>query len=148
MSKMKLLLHVVQNLQSLAASLEELCNAIGGSEMISDVPDGTARPPDSLPSIEQMPARAPMYTDETKPARAPMYTDETKPASALVYTDEKKPDNEPPLSIVDLRAFVAERSTPENRPKIKAILNSHGVNKLTELPEDKYETVMREVAAI
>ena len=46
------------------------------------------------------------------------------------------------------RAYVAERSTPENRPKIKALLTKHGVNKLTELPEDQYEALKREVAAL
>ena len=55
---------------------------------------------------------------------------------------------EKPLSLVELRAYVAERSTPENRPKIKALLTKHGVNKLTELPEDQYEALKREVAAL
>ena len=54
----------------------------------------------------------------------------------------------PPTTIVELRAFVAERSTPENRPKIKAILERHGVRKLTELPESRYAAVMDEVAAL
>ena len=55
---------------------------------------------------------------------------------------------EPKLTIVDLRAFVAARSTPENRPKIKAILTKYGVKKLTELPENQYEAVKNEVAAL
>ena len=46
------------------------------------------------------------------------------------------------------RAFVAERSTPENRPKIRAILEKHGVRKLTELQESQYAAVMDEVAAL
>ena len=50
------------------------------------------------------------------------------------------------LTIVELRAFVAERSTPENRPKIKAILTRFGVGKLTELTEDQYQAVKAEVA--
>lgn len=54
----------------------------------------------------------------------------------------------PPTTIVELRAFVAERSTPENRPKIKAILERHGVRKLTELQESQYAAVMSEVAAL
>ena len=54
----------------------------------------------------------------------------------------------PPTTIVELRAFVAERSTPENRPKIKAILEKHGVRKLTELPESRYAAIMDEVAAL
>ena len=54
----------------------------------------------------------------------------------------------PKLTIVELRAFVAERSTPENRAKIKAILNRYGVRKLTELKETQYEAVKNEVAAL
>ena len=54
----------------------------------------------------------------------------------------------PGTTIVELRAFVAERSTPENRPKIKAILERYGVRKLTELPESQYAAVMDEVAAL
>ena len=53
-----------------------------------------------------------------------------------------------PFQIDDLRAFVAERSTPENRPKIRAILEKHGVRKLTELQESQYAAVMDEVAAL
>ena len=51
----------------------------------------------------------------------------------------------PKLTIVELRAFVAECSTPENRPKIKAILGQFGVKKLTELREEQYGAVMAEV---
>ena len=54
----------------------------------------------------------------------------------------------PKLTIVELRAFVAARSTPENRPKIKAILTKYGVKKLTELQESQYEAVKNEVAAL
>ena len=58
------------------------------------------------------------------------------------------PVSEPKLTIVELRAFVAARSTPENRPKIKAILTKYGVKKLTELQESQYEAVKNEVAAL
>ena len=105
MSKMKLLLDVVQDLRVLATSLETMAGAITGTEAAPEPP------PSAVP-----------------PAEAPTSV--------------------PKLTIVELRAFVAERSTPENRPKIKAVLSAHGVNKLTELPEDKYETVMQEVAAL
>lgn len=54
----------------------------------------------------------------------------------------------PQMTIVELRAFVAERSTPENRTKIKAILTKYGVKKLTELKESQYEAVKNEVAAL
>ena len=58
------------------------------------------------------------------------------------------PVSEPKLTIVELRAFVAARSTPENRPRIKAILTKYGVKKLTELQESQYEAVKNEVAAL
>ena len=54
----------------------------------------------------------------------------------------------PKLTLVELRAFVAERSTPENRPKIKEILGQFGVKKLTELREDQYSAVMAEVRKV
>lgn len=71
------------------------------------------------------------------------------PYDAPTPFDEKPAAPEKPkLSIVELRAFVAERSTPENRAKIKAILGKYGVRKLTELKETQYEAVKNEVAAL
>ena len=61
---------------------------------------------------------------------------------------DEKPADTPKLTIVELRAFVAARSTPENRPKIKEILTRYGVKKLTELSENQYEVVKNEVAAL
>ena len=52
------------------------------------------------------------------------------------------------LTIAEVRAYVAERTKPENRAQIRAILKSFGVTKLTELPEDKYEAMMTEVAKL
>ena len=52
------------------------------------------------------------------------------------------------LTIAEVRAYVAERTKPENRAQIRAILKSFGVAKLTELPEDKYEAMMAEVAKL
>ena len=61
---------------------------------------------------------------------------------------DEKPEDAPKLTIVELRAFVAARSTPENRPKIKELLTKYGVKKLTELQESQYEAVKNEVAAL
>ena len=104
MSRTKLALDVVQDLRSLADSIEVLANAIV---------DGAPEQPAT----------------------------NTSPETQTTVTEK-------PLSLVELRAYVAERSTPENRPKIKALLTKHGVNKLTELPEDQYEALKREVAAL
>ena len=60
------------------------------------------------------------------------------------------PEAEPgkKLTIAEVRAYVAERTRPENRAQIRAILKSFGVSKLTELPEDKYDAMMAEVAKL
>lgn len=60
------------------------------------------------------------------------------------------PEAEPgkKLTIAEVRAYVAERTRPENRAQIRAILKGFGVAKLTELPEDKYEPMMAEVAKL
>ena len=60
------------------------------------------------------------------------------------------PEAEPgkKLTIAEVRAYVSERTKPENRAQIRAILKSFGVAKLTELPEDKYEAMMAEVAKL
>ena len=111
MSKMKLALDVVENLRSLADSLETLANAAAG-----EVPDQSA-------PTQAAPTNQPAAVAQPAPA-------------------------EPRLTLVELRAFVAERSSPENRPKIKAILGKFGVSKLTELPEERYEALKREVEAL
>ena len=64
------------------------------------------------------------------------------------FDDKSAAPEKPKLTIVELRAFVAEHSTPENRAKIKAILGKYGVRKLTELKEAQYEAVKNEVAAL
>ena len=65
--------------------------------------------------------------------------------------NEPMPTNAPPAkkyTITEVRAYVAERTKPENRAQIKAILKGFGVAKLTELPEDKYADLISEVAKL
>ena len=52
------------------------------------------------------------------------------------------------ITLAELRAYVAERSSPQTRPKIKEILTRFGAAKLTELPEEQYAAVMDEVAKL
>ena len=79
---------------------------------------------------------------------APEQSDALEQPATNMSPETQTTATEKPLSLVELRAYVAECSTPENRPKIKALLTKHGVNKLTELPEDQYEALKREVAAL
>ena len=87
------------------------------------------------PDVENRPAPSQGATGASIAPQTPAAAQQTAPQT-------------PPLDLVMLRAFVAERSTPENRAKIKAILTRYGVRKLTELRESQYEAVRNEVAAL
>ncbi|MEG0270943.1 MAG: hypothetical protein RR505_04885 [Raoultibacter sp.] len=121
MSRTKMALDVVQSLRSLADSLETLVNAAVG-----DMPNDptTINAATVTPPVNATPSTT---TTPTQPTTIPA---------------------EKPPTLVELRAFVSQRSTPENRSKIKALLTQHGVNKLTELPEDHYAALMHEVEAL
>ncbi|MDO4568730.1 MAG: hypothetical protein Q4B99_07240 [Clostridia bacterium] len=124
MSKTKLALDVARDLRSLADSLEALANAAAGY-----VPEREA--------AEREAPEQPTPTNQAVPARNTPQSDRRETQSNA---------STPTPTIVELRAFVAERSTPQNRPKIKAILTRYGVKKLTELPEEHYAAVKAEVA--
>ena len=77
--------------------------------------------------------------------------DNRKPATQIPsapVAESLAPDAPKPPTLVELRAFVAARSTSQTRPKIRALLAGHGVAKLTDLPESAYLDVMREVEAL
>ena len=87
-------------------------------------------------------------TEGFTPYDGPTPFDEKPGSAASAAAPVAASSPAPKLTIVELRAFVAARSTPENRPKIKAILTRYGVKKLTELSESQYEAVKNEVAAL
>ena len=120
MSKIKMLLDVVQDMRRLTDSLETLARAIEGPE--EEQSATSEKPAEAKQSAEQLPSA---------------------PVAATSAPDAPKPP-----TLVELRAFVAERSTPQTRPKIRALLAGHGVAKLTDLPESAYLDLMREVEAL
>ena len=132
MSKIKMLQDVVQDLRSLTDSLEALANVI-------EEPEGT-----QIDVVRTEPAAiVPEQTAESVPAANPQQTAEPQQTAA-----ETAPAAPKPPTLVELRAFVAARSTPQTRPKIRALLAGHGVAKLTDLPESAYLDLMREVEAL
>lgn len=127
MSKIKILLDVVQDLRSLTDSLEALANVI-------EEPEGT--------QIDVV-RTEPVTTAPGQTAESQQIATET---ASIVGTSA--PAAPKPPTLVELRAFVAERSTPQTRPRIRALLAGHGVAKLTDLPESAYLDLMREVEAL
>ena len=127
MSKIKMLLDVVQDMRRLTDSLEALARAIAE-------PEGTQGIQEEQPT-----------TVQGQPAEKKQSA-ERMPSAPVAATSA--PDASKPPTLVELRAFVAERSTPQTRPRIRALLAGHGVAKLTDLPESAYLDLMREVEAL
>lgn len=135
MSRIKMLLDVVRDLHSLTDSLETLAHAMEGKD--EEQTEIGAAPEQSTP---EQPATEQPATEQTTTEQS------TQEQPAKPVTEAPERPGQPTL--VELRAFVAERSTPQNRPRICALLAKHGVAKLTKLPESAYLDLMREVEAL
>ena len=127
-------------------------------QMLQDIATHARAMADAMQAIvddcaEQLAQRKAAGESEESIMNEPFQQSGMTPYDGPTPFDEKTPSappapEKPKLTIVELRAFVAERSTPENRTKIKAILTKYGVKKLTELKETQYEAVKNEVAAL
>ena len=133
MSKIKMLLDVVQDLRSLTDSLEALAHAI-------EEPEGTQIDVVRTEPVATAPEQIAESVQPTEPVRTA-----AEPASVAGNPAPAVPKTP---TLVELRAFVAARSTPQTRPKIRALLAGYGVAKLTDLPENAYLDLMREVEAL
>ena len=126
-------------------------------QMLQDIATHAHAMADAMQAIvddcaEQLARRKAAGESEESIMNEPFQKETKQPDGFIPYDGptpfDEKPTYTPKLTIVELRAFVAARSTPENRPKIKAILTRYGVKKLTELQESQYEAVKNEVAAL
>ena len=133
MSKIKMLLDVVQDLRSLTDSLEALANVI-------EEPDGTQIDAARTEPVATASEQTAEPVQPTEPVRTA--------AEPAPVADIPAPAAPKPPTLVELRAFVAARSTPQTRPRIRALLAGYGVAKLTDLPESGYLDLMREVEAL
>ena len=133
MSKIKMLQDVVQDLRSLTDSLEALANVI-------EEPDGTQIDAARTEPVATAPEQTAEPVQPTEPVRTA--------AEPAPVADTPAPAAPKPPTLVELRAFGAARSTPQTRPRIRALLAGHGVAKLTDLPESDYLDLMREVEAL
>ena len=74
-----------------------------------------------------------------------MFSEES---TALPEKPETKKPEPTTLSFTDLRAKLAEKSREGFTAEIKAILNSHGAEKLSAIQLEDYEAVLKEVEAL
>ncbi len=145
MSQMKRVLDVVQDLRSLADSIAALAGTAAeehtgtaAEEHTGNISDRTEPATTSTATTAQ---EAPKSPEQFKPTTDAAQSDEER-------TGRPQPAAQPKLSIAELRAYVAERSTPENRPRIRAILARYGVAKLTDLADEHYAALKAEVDAL
>lgn len=126
-------------------------------QMLQDIATHAHAMADAMQAIvddcaEQLARRKAAGESEESIMNEPFQKETKQPDGFIPYDGstpfDEKPADTPKLTIVELRAFVAARSTPENRPKIKEILTKYGVKKLTKLQESQYEAVKNEVAAL
>ena len=125
MGKMKLLLDVIGDLRSLADSLQAVADAAADSgaaaEMAADEAGGTG-----------------------KPAKAAG----RKAVSKKAKTAEKQEPEEKTLTLEEVRGVLAEKSRAGHTEEVRALLNKHGADKLSEIDPAEYPALLAEGEAL
>ena len=154
MSKTKLLLDLIADIRNVADDLE----ALAGCEAESSIPGQTEIPvaqgkcsecPDPTPSHTISPTVSPTATPTTPDPETPSAL--SAPAAQLQPNERINPYTGEivRLDLPILRMLAAEKAkTKEQKAQMKALLQKHGVSKLTELPITDYFAFQKEVEAI
>ena len=125
MGKMKLLLDVIGDLRSLADSLQAVADAAADSG-----------------------AAAEMAADETEETGKPAKAAGRKAAAKKVKPAEKQEPEEKPLTLEEVRAVLAEKSCAGHTEEVRALLNKHGADKLSEIDPAEYAALLAEGEAL
>ena len=135
MSKTKLLLDLVTDIRSVADDLEAICQCMADNDT----------------EAATVTAGSPAKTGEAH-ANTPA-PDTAPPSNGNGLAPNERIDPETgeisTLDLPTLRALAASKAqTKEQKAQMKALLQKHGVGKLTELPLSDYFDFQKEVAAI
>ncbi len=128
MSRIKLLLDVVQDMRSLADSLQAVADAVADSDAAGAEMTVTKE------------------SEETgKAGRAGKTTKNTakKEAKAAKQGPEEKP-----LTLEEVRAVLAEKSRSGHTEEVRALLNKHGADKLSEIDPAEYPVLLAEAEVL
>ena len=129
MSKTKLLLDLITDIRSVADDLETLCNSWADNDGPAAA-ETTGTPKQTVETPSAVPA-------ESSGKLAP--NERIDPVTGEIVT----------LDLLTLRALAASKAqTKEQKAQMKALLQKHGVAKLTELPLTDYFAFQKEVEAI
>ena len=122
MGKVKLLLDVIGDLRSLADSLQAVADAVADSGA----------------------AEAEMTTTE-EPEETGKAGRAGKTAKNTAKKDAKE---EKPLTLEEVRAVLAEKSRSGHTEEVRALLNKHGADKLSEIDPAEYAALLAEAEVL
>ena len=137
MSKTKLLLDLVDCLRNLTGTLEEITACIAGNEP-TEAEQSNTHAGNAAPAVPSSPASQPTPVSDNNPHGLPP-NERMDPVTGEITR----------LDLPTLRALAASKAqTKEQKAQMKALLQKHGVAKLTELPLSDYFAFQEEVEAI
>lgn len=122
MSKVKLLLDVVQDMRSLADSLQAVADAMTENEP-ADTPAENAG-------------------KKTKKADSKKTAKEEPVASPSPAPDKK------PLTLEEVRAVLAEKSRAGHTAEVRELLNKHGADKLSDIDPAEYAALLADAEVL
>lgn len=140
MSKVKLVLEVVEDLKSLANSIECLVCALEGNESVEKPKEKTKK--------KSMDQTAEIITSNDN---GNVNNDEHHSKDLEIDESSKEKIESPGEyrpSLEEVREAMAEKSRDGHREALRAILTKYGVNNLTTLDSKFYADVLKEVGAI
>jgi hypothetical protein len=121
MSKIKLLLDVIVDVQHLGESLTAYANALTASDKLEDNDFKQIYPP-----------------EETEIS--------TKPEEDTI--PDNQPETEKEIAIEEVRAVLGEKMRNGYSAEAKALLMKHGADKLSKIKESEYAALLKEAEAI
>lgn len=145
MSKIKLALDVVEDLKSLAESIETLVHAMGGNGPINEDLDSTSEvnKPTTEVDKESAKKKSKPKAKVEKPVNAEQEIEESEAEEVPVEVPEEK---QPTLE--EVRAAMADKSRDGHREAVKAIITKYGANNLSSLEPKHYAAALKEVGEL
>ena len=126
MSKIKLLLDVVQDMRSLADSLQAVAEAVADSGA-AETELTTTKEPEKAGKTGKTAAKNTVKKD-------------TKAA--------KQEPEEKPLTLEEVRAVLAEKSRSGHTEEVRGLLAKHGADKLSEIDPAEYAALLAEAEVL
>ena len=126
MGKVKLLLDVIGDLRSLANSLQAFADAVADNETAEE---------------ELTTTKEPEKAGKTGKAV-------TKNTAKKDMKAAKQEPEEKPLTLEEVRAVLAEKSRSGHTEEVRALLNKHGADKLSEIEPAEYAALLAEAEVL